>query len=57
MHRIVTAELFEQRPPGVVLIKLGIADVDRRLLALRRVSHRFPPLLSSPLDGRSGPRR
>ena len=57
MHGIVAAQLFEQRPPGVVLIEMGIADVDRRQLALHRLGHRFPPLLSSPLDGRSDPRR
>jgi hypothetical protein len=44
MHGIVAAQLFEQRPPGVVLIKVGIADVDRGQLALQRLSHRFPPL-------------
>ena len=53
MHGIVAAQLFEQRPPGVVLIKVGIADVDRRQLALQRLGHRLPPLLPSPLDGRS----
>ena len=46
MHRIVTAQLFEQRPPSVVLIEVGIADVDRRQLALQRLGHRFPPLLT-----------
>ena len=45
MHGIVAAQLRKQRPPGVVLIKMGIADVDRRQLALQRLGHRFPPLL------------
>ncbi len=34
MHGIVAAQLREQRPPGVVLIEVGIADVDRRQPAL-----------------------
>ena len=46
MHGIVTAELFEQRPPGVVLIELGIADVDRRQLALQPPG----PSLPSPVE-------
>ena len=43
MHGIVAAQLREQRPPGVVLIKPGIADVDRGQLALQRLGHRFAP--------------
>ena len=46
MHRIVAAELGEQRPPGVVLIKVGIADVDRGQRA-QRLGHRFAPALAS----------
>ena len=52
MHGIVTAQLFEQRPPDVVLVEVGIADVDRGQLALQCLGHRFP-LPSSPLVGRS----
>ena len=51
MHGIVAAQLLEQRPPGVVLIKLGIADVDRRQLALQRLGHRLPPLCRRRLTG------
>jgi hypothetical protein len=32
---------------------VGIADVDRRQLALQRLGHRLPPLFQSPLAGRA----
>src|SRR5260370_42044719 len=46
MDGIVAAQLREQRPPGVFLIELGIADIDRRQRALQRVclGHRFAPV-------------
>ena len=56
MHGIVAAQLRKQWPPGVVLVQLGIADVDRGQLA-QRLGHRFPPPFPSPLAGRSCLRR
>ena len=50
MHGIVAAQLRKQRPPGVVLIQLGIADVDRGQPALVRLGHRFAPSSPSPLE-------
>ena len=39
MHGIVAAQLREQMAPGVVLIKPGIADIDRGQLALHGLRH------------------
>src|SRR6516225_3493160 len=41
MHGIVAAQMRKQRPPGVVLIEFGVADVDRIKLARLHLSHRF----------------
>ena len=58
MHGIVAAQLREQRPPDVVLIEAGVADVDRRKAALQRLwlGHRLAPT-PSPLGGRSAVRQ
>src|SRR5271156_5843888 len=46
MHRIVAAQLREQRPPAVVLIQPGIADIDRSEQPLR-LGHRFAPAVAA----------
>jgi len=46
MHGIVAAQSGEHRPPSVVLVKPGIADVNRFKPALQRLGHCLP--FSSP---------
>src|SRR6476620_1620010 len=56
MHGIVASQLREVWPPGVVLIKVRVAYVDRRKAALQRLwlGHRLAPV---PAVATSGDRR